>query len=152
MTNPFQDRKPLIENNERIRAPQKGVFLALNELFAAGGEEREFAVILPVGCGKSGSITISPFAFRSRRTLVVAPGVAIAQQLVSDFDPSNPNMFYRSARCSPAPPILNLSKSEGRRLTGQTWTRRTSLLRIFSNSRAATQTAGCVNYRLTTLI
>ena len=95
MTNPFQDREPHIENNERIRTPQKGVFLALNEVFGAGGEEREFAVILPVGCGKSGSITISPFAFRSRRTLVVAPGVAIAQQLASDFDPSNPNMFYQ---------------------------------------------------------
>jgi superfamily II DNA or RNA helicase len=95
MTNPFQNREPHIENNARIRAPQKGVFIALNEVFRAGGEEREFAVILPVGCGKSGSITISPFAFRSRRTLVVAPGVAIAQQLANDFDPSNPNMFYQ---------------------------------------------------------
>ncbi|WP_324041111.1 DEAD/DEAH box helicase [Aeromonas caviae] len=95
MTNPFQNREPHIENNERIRTPQKGVFLALNEVFGADGGEREFAVILPVGCGKSGSITISPFAFRSRRTLVIAPGVAIAQQLASDFDPSNPNMFYQ---------------------------------------------------------
>lgn len=95
MTNPFQNREPHIQNNERIRTPQKGVFLALNEVFNASGEEREFAVILPVGCGKSGSITISPFAFRSRRTLVIAPGVAIAQQLASDFDPSNPNMFYQ---------------------------------------------------------
>lgn len=95
MTNPFQNREPHIESNARIRAPQKGVFIALNEVFRAGGEEREFAVILPVGCGKSGSITISPFAFRSRRTLVVAPGVAIAQQLANDFDPSNPNMFYQ---------------------------------------------------------
>lgn len=95
MTNPFQDREPHIEDNERIRTPQKGVFLALNEIFEVGGEEREFAVILPVGCGKSGSITITPFAFRSRRTLVVAPGLAIAQQLASDFDPSNPNMFYQ---------------------------------------------------------
>lgn len=95
MTNPFQDREPHIEANERIRTPQKGVFRALTEVFGAGDEEREFAVILPVGCGKSGSITISPFAFRSRRTLVVAPGVAIAEQLAGDFDPSNPNMFYQ---------------------------------------------------------
>lgn len=94
MTTPFQNREPNILSNERIRTPQKGVFLALKEVFDTGGEERVFAVILPVGCGKSGSITISPFALRSRRTLVVAPGVAIAQQLASDFDPSNPNMFY----------------------------------------------------------
>lgn len=95
MTNPFQDREPHIENNERIRTPQKGVYLALSEVFGAAGDEREFAVILPVGCGKSGSITIAPFAFRSRRTLVVAPGVAIAQQLARDFDPSNSGMFYQ---------------------------------------------------------
>ena len=94
MTSPFQDREPHIQLNDRIRTPQKGVYLALSEVFGTT-DERVFAIILPVGCGKSGSITIAPFAFRSRRTLVVAPGVAIAQQLASDFDPSNPNMFYQ---------------------------------------------------------
>lgn len=94
MTNPFQDRQPHIQLNDRIRIPQKGVYLALNEVYRTT-DERVLAIILPVGCGKSGSITIAPFAFRSRRTLVVAPGVAIAQQLASDFDPSNPNMFYQ---------------------------------------------------------
>lgn len=94
MTNPFQDREPHIQLNDRVRIPQKGVYLALSEA-SGSADERVFAIILPVGCGKSGSITIAPFAFRSRRTLVVAPGVAIAQQLASDFDPSNPNMFYQ---------------------------------------------------------
>ena len=96
MPNPFQDREPHIENNERIRTPQRETYLALREVFESeeqGG--REFAVILPVGCGKSGSITIAPFAFRSRRTLVIAPGVAIAKQLGRDFDPTNPTMFYQ---------------------------------------------------------
>lgn len=95
MTNPFQDREPNIEQNERIRTPQKGVYLALCEIFGSVTDEREFAVILPVGCGKSGSIAIAPFAFRSQRTLVVAPGVAIAQQLARDFDPSRSDMFYQ---------------------------------------------------------
>lgn len=96
MTNPFQDREPHIEGNERIRTPQRETYLALREVFEADQqEEREFAIILPVGCGKSGSIAIAPFAFRSRRTLVIAPGLAIAQQLSRDFDPSNPNMFYQ---------------------------------------------------------
>jgi superfamily II DNA or RNA helicase len=96
MTNPFQDREPHIERNERIRTPQRETYLALREVFQSDEqEEREFAVILPVGCGKSGSIAIAPFAFLSRRTLVIAPGVAIAQQLGRDFDPSNPNMFYQ---------------------------------------------------------
>ncbi|MES2758088.1 MAG: DEAD/DEAH box helicase family protein [Pseudomonadota bacterium] len=96
MTNPFQDREPHIESNDRIRTPQRETYLALRAVFEADDQgEREFAVILPVGCGKSGSITIAPFAARSRRTLVVAPGVAIAQQLARDFDPSSPAMFYQ---------------------------------------------------------
>lgn len=96
MTNPFQDCAPHIEHNERIRTPQRETYLALREVFASDDHgEREFAVILPVGCGKSGSIAIAPFAFLSQRTLVIAPGVAIAQQLGKDFDPTNPNMFYQ---------------------------------------------------------
>jgi hypothetical protein len=39
----------------------------------------EVGIVLPVGCGKSGTITLSPFAFRSSRTLVVAPGVPISE-------------------------------------------------------------------------
>lgn len=96
MTNPFQNREPYIERNDRIRTPQRETYLALRDVFESEDQgEREFAVILPVGCGKSGSITIAPFAFRSRRTLVIAPGVGIAQQLGRDFDPSNPAMFYQ---------------------------------------------------------
>jgi superfamily II DNA or RNA helicase len=59
---------------------------------------REVGIILPVGCGKSGCICIAPFAFRSARTLVVAPGVTIATQLHDDFDVSNPEMFYKKSR------------------------------------------------------
>lgn len=56
--------------------------------------EREVGVVLPVGCGKSGCITLAPFAFKSRRSLVVAPNVAIARQLLDDFDPTRNGGFY----------------------------------------------------------
>src|SRR5205814_1390193 len=50
----------------------------------------------PVGCGKSGSIALAPFAFRAKRALVIAPGVKIAEQLFSNyFDPSQPPYFYK---------------------------------------------------------
>jgi hypothetical protein len=49
---------------------------------------------LPVGCGKSGCITLTPFAFKAKRALIVAPGLAIARQLQNDFDPARPQMFY----------------------------------------------------------
>ncbi len=93
--NPFQTREPSITGNPRIRTPQQEAFAEL-AVFAENPneQEREVGVVLPVGCGKSGCITIAPFAFRAIRTLVVAPGVKIAQQLHDDFDPARHDMFY----------------------------------------------------------
>jgi superfamily II DNA or RNA helicase len=66
--------------------------------------EREVGIVLPVGCGKSGAITLTPFAFRSSRTLVVAPGTNIAGQLVADFNPSLTSMFYQKCQVLFGPP------------------------------------------------
>jgi superfamily II DNA or RNA helicase len=96
MKNPFQIREPQIEGNPHIRTPQSEAYEALRKYASASpDDEREIGVVLPVGCGKSGCITLAPFAFRANRTLVVAPGVRIASQLVADFDPSNDDMFYQ---------------------------------------------------------
>ncbi len=92
--NPFQTRQPSISNNPRIRTPQRETYAALLELAVNAGDEREVGVVLPVGCGKSGCIALTPFAFRAARTLVVAPSVRIAEQLYKDFDPTQPQMFY----------------------------------------------------------
>ncbi|APR36675.1 DEAD/DEAH box helicase [Paraburkholderia sp. SOS3] len=96
MPNPFQTRQPNIGANGNVREPQRGAYQALVD-FASDPTDttREVGVVLPVGCGKSGTITLAPFAFRSNRTLVIAPGVNIAGQLAADFDPSNPRMFYQ---------------------------------------------------------
>lgn len=92
--NPFQDRLPSINGNPRIRTPQRDTYAALETFAGTAGDEREVGIVLPVGCGKSGCITLAPFAFRSKRTLVVAPGLKIAEQLYKDFDPTKPDMFY----------------------------------------------------------
>lgn len=93
--NPFQTRAPSITGNPRLRTPQREAYAELAD-FAANPEEqdREVGIVLPVGCGKSGCITIAPFAFRATRTLVVTPGVKIAEQLHEDFDPARADMFY----------------------------------------------------------
>lgn len=99
MPNPFQDRVPNIGENHLIRTPQREAFQALADYANNPGEtEREVGIVLPVGCGKSGCITLTPFAFRSSRTLVVAPGVPIATQLANDFNPSNAGMFYQKCQ------------------------------------------------------
>ncbi len=97
--NPFQTRQPNIAGNARIRTPQQEAYAALLRFAGeSGGQEREIGIVLPVGCGKSGCITLTPFAFKATRTLVVAPGVPIAQQLHDDFDPARPDMFYIKCR------------------------------------------------------
>lgn len=99
MTNPFQTRQPNIGSNRNVRTPQREAYQALVDFASNPGEtEREVGIVLPVGCGKSGTITLAPFAFRSARTLVVAPGVPIAGQLAADFNPSNPSMFYQKCQ------------------------------------------------------
>lgn len=93
--NPYQTRQPNILKNARLRAPQREAYAELIK-FAdnPGAQEREIGIVLPVGCGKSGCITITPFAFKATRTLVVAPGIHIASQLHDDFDPARADMFY----------------------------------------------------------
>jgi superfamily II DNA or RNA helicase len=99
MPNPFHNRLPNIGGNRHIRAPQREAFQALTD-YASNPEEteREVGIVLPVGCGKLGCITLTPFAFRSNRTLVVAPGLSIADQLAADFNPSNAGMFYQKCQ------------------------------------------------------
>ncbi|KAB1071162.1 DEAD/DEAH box helicase family protein [Methylobacterium planeticum] len=102
MPSPFVARRPSVSGNTRIRTPQQEAFEAISSF--ASEDEREAGIVLPVGCGKSGTITLAPFAFGSSRTLVVAPNVAIAQQLVADFDPASPDMFYQKCAVLQGPP------------------------------------------------
>lgn len=86
----FQRLTPHIVNNIKVREPQIGSYKALSEFYQKNKESketREVGIVLPVGCGKSGCVTITPFAFKSKRTLVIAPGVDIAKQLEKDFTP-----------------------------------------------------------------
>lgn len=85
---------PDVIGNAAVRIPQQETFQALQAHAQTSGRAREVGIVLPVGCGKSGCITLAPFAYASRRTLVVTPGLKIAAQLLADFEPSNPKMFY----------------------------------------------------------
>src|ERR1700719_999049 len=105
MPNPFQTRQPNVGSNAQLRTPQREAYRALVDYASNPQElEREVGVVLPVGCGKSGCITLAPFAFRSNRTLVVAPNLHIAGQLAADFNPSNSAMFYQKCHVLPGTP------------------------------------------------
>jgi superfamily II DNA or RNA helicase len=107
----FEERVPDILDNMLVREPQREAYQAIADF--AAGQEREAGVVLPVGCGKSGTITLAPFAFRSQRALVVAPNVPIAQQLQDDFDPARDDMFYQKCRILPGGPYPELVEIRG---------------------------------------
>ncbi|BEM36046.1 helicase [Serratia marcescens] len=99
MANAFSSKTVNIHGNDKIRAPQIEAFQSLESHYEnQNRSQKEVGIILPVGCGKSGCITITPFAFKSKRTLVIAPGLHISSQLLRDFDPSNQSMFYRKCK------------------------------------------------------
>lgn len=97
----FRHGTPNVHGNLSLRVPQAEAYQSLEMV---SPEEREIGVVLPVGCGKSGLITITPYALRARRVLVVAPGVNIAQQLSEDFDPTSPKFFYHKCSILEGPP------------------------------------------------
>ncbi len=86
----YQEHEPVLDPS-RLRAPQIGGFEAVRAYFAQDRNEREVALVLPVGCGKSTLIAILPFAVHARRTLVVAPNLHIASQLREEVNPTKPD-------------------------------------------------------------
>jgi superfamily II DNA or RNA helicase len=94
----FQLVHPTIDDNASLRRPQREAFDAIRDHYGRADAVGEIGIVLPVGCGKSGAITIAPFATRSRRVLVVAPGVRIAHQLLGDFDATSEKNFYRKTK------------------------------------------------------
>ena len=65
LENVFVNRTPVVEGNLELREPQREGYLEIANQVAAGTIDREVGIILPVGCGKSGLITLTPFAYRS---------------------------------------------------------------------------------------
>lgn len=100
----FEDYAAQVAGNALVREPQQGAYAALEQFAANRGNRNEASVVLPVGCGKSGCITLTPFAFRAKRALVIAPNLNIAEQLLKDFDPTRPQMFYQKCRILNGPP------------------------------------------------
>lgn len=86
--------QPSVAGNPDLREPQILAYQAIENHDFQGADAREVSVVLPVGCGKSGLLALAPFAAKSKRTLLVAPNLKIADQLLGDLTPSNPKYFY----------------------------------------------------------
>jgi superfamily II DNA or RNA helicase len=76
-----------IDENLKLRIPQKEAYDVAYEYFSKGGKK---AIIqLPVGCGKSGLISILPLGISKGRVLVIAPNLTIKEELSKALDIMN---------------------------------------------------------------
>lgn len=84
-----------IQANPKLREPQKHGHAAVKKHFA---KENEHAILqIPVGCGKTGLISILPFEISNGRTLVITPNLTIRNGVATALDISNPNNFWRKS-------------------------------------------------------
>lgn len=84
-----------IEDNESLRIPQREGWVHLRDHYNATPPTRFASIVLPVGCGKSGLIAITPYALNAQRVLVITPGTRIRDQLGNDMKSSSADNFYQ---------------------------------------------------------
>ncbi|MBF0548972.1 MAG: DEAD/DEAH box helicase family protein [Deltaproteobacteria bacterium] len=91
--NLFMKAKVNILDNDSLRLPQKGAYEAALKYFEGG--KRRALIQLPVGCGKTGAMSVIPFGVSRGRVLVVAPNLEIRRNLVKNLDFTNPENFWK---------------------------------------------------------
>jgi superfamily II DNA or RNA helicase len=89
----FGETPVRISGNVNLRVPQIEGHDAAVRYFGDGGHRAVEQI--PVGCGKTGLITLLPFGIARGRVLVIAPNLTIKRQLRDAFDITSPNCFYR---------------------------------------------------------
>lgn len=105
--------QPRVADNLELREPQILAYEAIENHDFGAPDAREVSVVLPVGCGKSGLLALAPFAAKSKRTLLVAPNLKIADQLLGDLTPSNPKYFYTKRKVLDGDPFPEPAEIRG---------------------------------------
>jgi len=89
----FQQVTANIKDNVKLRTPQKEAYSAACAYFKKGAGH---AIIqLPVGCGKTGAISLMPFNISCGRVLVLAPNLEIRRNLYNNLNYHGERSFLR---------------------------------------------------------
>lgn len=83
----FTDLDFAIEDNERIREPQREGYLRTYDFFRAG--KNRAILQIPVGCGKTGLCSLLPLGLAEGRVLIIAPNLTIKKGLYDAMDVTN---------------------------------------------------------------
>ena len=82
-----------IQGNQSLREPQIDGYVAIREHFRTSQEP--CYVQIPVGCGKTGLMGLTPFGIAKGRILVIAPNLTIRENIRRELDVAQPDCFYR---------------------------------------------------------
>lgn len=98
-------------NNPSLREPQIDGYFAIRDHFHQSKEP--CYVQLPVGCGKTGLIGLTPFGISTGRVLIIAPNLTIRDVIRRELNVTDPNCFYikRNAFKPTAGPFLSELKA-----------------------------------------
>ena len=89
----FQNTSVDIIGNESLREPQIGGYQAVQAHFT---QSREHAILqIPVGCGKTGLMSILPFRLAQGRVLVIAPNLEIRRGVANSLNVTSNDCFWR---------------------------------------------------------
>lgn len=88
----FTETKVGIWRNASLREPQIEGYFAIRDHFSK--ENRPCYVQLPVGCGKTGLMGLTPFGVAKGRVLIIAPNLTIRENIRRELNVSSPSCFY----------------------------------------------------------
>ena len=88
----FRDTDVCIWRNPSLREPQIDGYFAIRDHFKHSDEP--CYVQLPVGCGKTGLMGLTPFSVAKGRILIIAPNLTIRENIRRELNVSHPNCFY----------------------------------------------------------
>ena len=88
----FFDTKVSVWQNQSLREPQMEGYFAIREHFNSSDDP--CYVQLPVGCGKTGLMGLSPFGIAKGRVLIIAPNLTIRENIRRELNVGDPNCFY----------------------------------------------------------
>lgn len=92
IANFFSTQAVQISGNPSLRTPQQEGHHAIHAHFV--GSREPGYVQLPVGCGKTGLMGLTPFGLTQGRVLIVAPNLIIRGTILRELNVSDPNCFY----------------------------------------------------------
>lgn len=90
----FLTSSPNIEDNEKLREPQKIAYAKAVEHFIIDNKTSHAIIVLPTGVGKTGLMGLLPYGISKGRVLIITPQLVIKDNVVGSLDPEHPTNFW----------------------------------------------------------